>query len=128
MLKTVGRRQAQFFGLLPIDIGEDRRRPGVEQGEHAGKVRVLVGRRNESAARTRACGRARPILQHHLEAARVPKTLNRGRRDRQHIGVFDDRQALSQIGEHEFGGNAWQLVIVKRRQPGEDRCSVGGDG
>src|SRR5262249_18266086 len=79
--KYVGWCEAYLFGFHPIDVGIDRRRAGVEQGEHTGEGRVLVGRRHERAGgffqRLRA--EPAPILQHHLEAARVAEALHRRR-------------------------------------------------
>ena len=62
--KDVGRRQSHFLGFQPVDVGIDRRRASVEQGEYAGEGRVLVGRGDESAcaAFTSARSRARHDL------------------------------------------------------------------
>ena len=64
------------------------------------------------------------VLQHHLEAARAAEALHGRRRNGQDIGVLDDRQALAQVGQHRVRGHARKLVIVKRRQAGEDRCCI----
>ena len=41
-VEHVGRRQPDLLGLLAVDIGIDRRRARAEQGEDAGKGRILV--------------------------------------------------------------------------------------
>jgi hypothetical protein len=42
----------------------------------------------------------------------------------QDIGVVDDRETLSQVGYYGVRGYAWKLVIVERRQAGEDRRRI----
>src|SRR5262249_15743634 len=124
--KYVGRREAQLLRLQTVDIGVDRWRAGIEKGEHAREGRILVGGGDK-----RACGLGQglgtqtgTVLQQHLEAAGAAEALHGRRRDLDDIGVLDDRQAPAQIGQNGVGVHAWKVMIVKRRQAGEDGCRI----
>src|SRR6516164_3376867 len=124
--KHISRREADFFGFHAINIRVDRRGAGIEQGEHAGEVRILVGGVDQGicGAHESLRAEASTVLQHHLEPAHTPEALHWWRRDGQDIGVPHHRQALAQVGQDGVRGHARKLVIVKRWQAGEDRCRI----
>ena len=74
----ISRREADFFGFQTIDIGVDRRRPGVEQREDSSEVGVFVRRVNQGICGAHERLRAEPasVLQHQLEPAGAPETLH----------------------------------------------------
>ena len=89
---------------------------------------LLAAATSAFVAFTRACGaEPRAILQHHLEAAGIADPLHRRRRDRQHVGVLDHRQPLAQIRQHRVRRDPRDVVVVERRQAGEDRPGIGRD-
>ena len=74
----ISRHEADFFGFQAIDIGVDRRRPGVEQREDSSKVGVFVRRVDQGicGAHERLRAEPAPVLQHQLEPAGAPETLH----------------------------------------------------
>ncbi len=124
--EDVGRGETDFLGLLAIDIRVDRRRARSEQREDACEIRILVGRGDKllRRLRQRIGAEASAILNHHLEAAGVADALHRRRRDGQHMSFLNHRQAFAQVRENGCGRQAFDLVIVQRRQPGKDRSCV----
>ena len=89
-------------------------------------MRILVGGVDQGicGAHESLRAEASTVLQHHLEPAHTPEALHWRRRDGQDIGVPDHRQALAQVGQDGVRRHTRKLVIVKRRQAGEDRCRI----
>ena len=128
-VEHVGRREPDLLGHQSVDVSIDRRRPSIEQCEHASEARVLVGCSHKCVGGVHEglCAQSSAVLQHHLETTGIADALHRRRRDRQHVGVLDHRQALAQIRQHRTRGDPPDVMIVERRQPREDRAGIGRD-
>ena len=126
----VGRGETDLLGLLAIDVGVERRRAGIVEGEDPCEGRILVGRRDQRVGRIGEFLRRMiaAILDHQLEATGRAQALDGRRIDHDDDGVLDAGQGGAHSRQHRRGIDARDVVAVERRQAVEDRPDIGRDG